>query len=355
MKSYFGTYYSSPGSEAIESTVLVFDKNLNIGFRNGDGSNAMINWLLKDVEVSFDLSSQQSRLRHVAYTGGELLIKGNDALDTIKSMQAEQKKAWYKKSSGQEWIRNSLLFLGILGVLFLLYLLIVPWLSQKLASRVSIKTEKQLGDAVYDALGLPGQEDTAKSYILNEFFTRMDVPTAYSIKITVVNDNVVNAFALPGGRIVVYSALLKEIRSYPELAALLSHEFTHINNKHSTKSIFRRLGSKVFLGLLFGRFGAVTSVVVNHADNLKSLKYSRSLEKEADMDGLAILTKRGIDPKGFSDLFYHLNEAGPTNNIPEFLGSHPDVNKRIAYIQEASKGAAVKEDLQLKAIFEKLK
>lgn len=355
MKSYFASYHTSPGAAPIESTVLVFDKNLNVGFRNPDGSNAMINWLLKDVEVSFDFSSQHTRLRHTHHSGGELFINGNDAANFVKDMQAEQQKAWHKKSSGKEWIRNSLLFLGILGILVLLYLLIVPWLSQKLASKVSIKTEKQLGDAVYDALGLAGQEDTAKTFVLNEFFKAMEVPTAYDIKITVVNDNVVNAFALPGGRIVVYSALLKEINSYPELAALLSHEFTHINNKHSTKRIFRQLGSKVFLGLLFGRFGTVTSVVVNHADNLKSLKYSRSLEKEADMDGLAILTTRGIDPRGFVDLFHHLKEAAPANAMPEFLGSHPDVDKRIRYIRDASQGSTVKEDVQLKAIFEKLK
>ena len=355
MKSYFGFYYTSPGAEPVESTVLVFDKSLNIGFRNPDGSNAMINWLLKDVSTSFDFPSQQTKLRNSKSPGPELIIKGNDATSYIKEMQAEQQKVWHKKSSGKEWIRNGLLFLGILGLLFLLYLLIVPWLSQKLASKVSVKTEKQLGDAVYDAMGLPAQEDTARSFLLNEFFTAMDVPTAYDIRATVVNDNVVNAFALPGGRIVVYSALLKEIKSYPELAALLSHEFTHVNNKHSTKSIFRRLGSKVFLGLLFGRFGTVTSVVVDHADNLKSLKYSRSLEKEADMDGLTILKKREIDPDGFVNLFHHLEAAAPANSLPEFLGSHPDVAKRITYIQKASQGAIVKEDAELKAIFEQLK
>ena len=355
MKSYFGSCSLSPGAEPVESTVLVFDKNLNIGFRNPDGSNAMINWLLKDVTASFDFPSQHTRLRNSQSPGMELIIKGNDAAVFIKEMQAEQQKAWHKKSSGKEWIRNGLLFLGILGLLFLLYLLIVPWLSQKLASRVSVKTEKQLGDAVYDAMGLPAQEDTARSFLMNEFFYAMDIPTAYDIRVTVINDNVVNAFALPGGRIVVYSALLKEIKSYPELAALLSHEFTHVNNKHSTKSIFRRLGSKVFLGLLFGRFGTVTSVVVDHADNLKSLKYSRSLEKEADMDGLAILTKREIDPDGFVNLFHHLEESAAANSLPEFLGSHPDVAKRIAYIQKASLGASIKEDEELKAIFEQLK
>lgn len=355
MKSYFASYLASAGAASVDATVLVFDKNLNIGFRNPDGSNAMVNWLLKDVEVSFYFSTQQTKLRHTNNPWGELLIDGNDAELFVKSMQAEQKKAWHKKSSGREWIRNSILFLAILGLLFLLYLLIVPWLSSKLASKVSIKTEKQIGDAVYDALGLASQEDSAKSYILNNFFNVMEVPTAYNIRITVVNSSTVNAFALPGGRIVVYSALLDEIGSYPELAALLSHEFTHINNKHSTKSIFRRLGSKVFLGLLFGRFGTVTNVVVNNADNLKSLKYSRNLEKEADIDGLAILTKRNIDPRGFVDLFNHMKEAAPANAMPEFLASHPDIDKRISYILQASPGASIKEDTTLKVIFEKLK
>jgi len=102
MKSYFGSYYSSPGTEPVESTVLVFDKNLNIGFRNPDGSNAMVNWLLKDVETSFDFPSQQTKLKNTR--GGELFIKGNDAGNIIKEMQAEHKKAWHKQSSVYCWV-----------------------------------------------------------------------------------------------------------------------------------------------------------------------------------------------------------------------------------------------------------
>jgi hypothetical protein len=354
MKSYFATYYPSLGAAPVESTVLVFDKNLSIGYRNTNGSNATENWLIRDVQASFDFSRQISRILYVK-GAGELQVEGNDAAKFINELQAEQAKAWHKKSSGKEWIRNGALLLGILGLLVLLYLLIVPWLSEKLASKVSVKTEQQLGDAAYDAMGLAALEDKDASLVLNDFFSAMDVPSAYDIRITVVKDNVVNAFALPGGRIVVYSELLKQIDSYPELAALLSHEFTHVNNKHSTKSIFRRLGSKVFIGLLFGRFGTVTSVLINHADDLKSLKYSRKLEKEADMDGLEILLQRKIDPQGFTALFQHLKSAAPSNSMPEFLGSHPDVDKRIGYIKESSKGAAVQENEQLKAIFDKLK
>ena len=143
--------------------------------------------------------------------------------------------------------------------------------------------------------------------------------------------------------------------SYPELAALLSHEFSHVSNQHSTKSIFRRLGSRIFISLLFGQMGSVTAVLADQADNLKSLRYSRSLEKEADIDGLKILTDRKIDPKGFSDLFQHLKESGPSRSIPEFLGSHPDTDNRIDYIGKASHNSTIVEDTILKTIFENIK
>jgi predicted Zn-dependent protease len=182
----------------------------------------------------------------------------------------------------------------------------------------------------------------------------MKVPTEYNIRITVVKSEVVNAFALPGGHIVVYSALLKQLKTYPELAALLSHEFVHVNNKHSTKSIFRQLGSKVFLSLLFGKFGSVTSVMIDQADQFKSLKYSRGLEREADMEGLTILKERKINPEGFAALFTHLKESAPASAMPEFLNSHPDIDKRVEYIRNASKNSTIEDNEPLKIIFEKL-
>ncbi len=354
MKSYFGSYFISPGAEPVESSVLVFDKKMSIGFRNPDGSNGIVHWPLTEVVVSYELSTQRTQVRHTGL-GAELYMEGKEAAAFIKEMQDDLQRPWHKKNNSKDWGRNLLLLSGFLGGLVLLYFLIVPWLAEKMASTVSVKTERQLGDAVYDAMGLSAAEDTAASFLLNEFFATMEVPSAYSVRITVVNDNVVNAFAVPGGRIVVYSALLKQIQSYPELAALLSHEFTHVNNKHSTKSIFRRLGSKVFIGLLFGSFGSVTSVLIDHADDLKSLTYSRKLEKEADIKGLEILLQRKIDPKGFEDLFHHLKEASPASALPEFLASHPDVEKRISYIKESSKNATTVVDQRLQSIFEKIK
>ncbi len=101
--------------------------------------NEMISWQLKDVDVAAHYSSNESRLTSKKYPDAVLLIRGKEAGDHVKAIQAESKKAWHTKSSGKEWIRNGLLMLALLGGLFLVYLLIVPWLSQKLASKISVQ------------------------------------------------------------------------------------------------------------------------------------------------------------------------------------------------------------------------
>ena len=355
MKTWFGSYYISHHAEPVEATVLVYEKNIAIGFRDADGKNCTLNWNIHNVEVVFDNSIKATKITVINEPGTKLIINGKNAKDFIIQAQEELNKPWYKKDSTKEWVRNLLIFLGVCAVLVTVYFLIVPWMSEKMASTVSVETEEQFGNAVYDALALSKQEDKAATIVLNDFFKEMKVETSYNIRITVVNSEIVNAFALPGGNIVVYSALLNELKTYPELAALLGHEFTHVNNKHSTKSIFRQMGSRVFLGLLFGKFGSVTSVMIDQADKFKSLTYSRALEKEADMNGLEILRERKIDPEGFATLFKHLEDSAPSLAIPEFLVSHPDIDKRIIYIRDASKNMIVEDNTQLKSIFEKLK
>jgi beta-barrel assembly-enhancing protease len=354
MKSWFGSYIESPGAEPVEATVLGVEKKITAGVRNESGATITRSWDIKDIQASFDISQQATRLINTKEPGRMILIQGKDALQFINEIQAEQNASWHKRKKVREWGGSLVILFSILLVLAIAYLLFVPWLSEKIAARVPVHTEEQFGDAIYDALGLSVQEDARATALTNDFFRKMNVSTAYDIKITVVKGSTVNAFALPGGHIVVYSALLDQLETYPELAALLSHEFTHVNNKHSTKIIFRQLGSRIFLSALFGKFGSVTAVMADHADNLKSLTYSRKLEKEADTEGLALLQARKIDPEGFVRLFQRLKEAAPGSQLPEFLGSHPDIDNRIAYIRERSDIVA-EENIQLKTIFEQLK
>jgi predicted Zn-dependent protease len=164
---------------------------------------------------------------------------------------------------------------------------------------------------------------------------------------------------MPGGNIVVFDKLIYQMKNYEDLAALLSHEFTHVNNKHTTRSLFRKLGSSIFLSVVLGDVGAVSSIILRNADNIKGLNYSRSLEKEADLNGLKILSERKIDCNGFVRLFGILQKESniTSTSQPEWTNSHPNLDKRIKYVQNSKyyneNGVAVNETL--KAIFLQLK
>ena len=355
MKTWFATYISNPGAEPVEATVLAVKDHISIGYRELDGTTRTMSWKIKEIKAVFDRSRQATKISNDGIKGSSLLINGKEAADFVLELQEEEHKPWYKKRGTREWLRGLSIFLAMAGILVATYFLLVPWLAEKLASNVSIKTEEGFGNAVFDALELSQQQDKEATGLLNEFFKEMKIPTDYNVRITAVDGAAVNAFALPGGHIIVYSSLIKELKTYPELAALISHEFTHINNRHSTRSVFRQLGSGVFLSLLFGRFGNVTAVLAEHADKFKSLTYSRKLEKEADIGGLAFLMERKIDPAGFVRLFQHLRASAPGSVMPEFFESHPDIDKRIAYIREASKNIQSEDNSGLRAIFDKLK
>lgn len=250
-------------------------------------------------------------------------------------------------------VRNALLILGLIAGLLLGYFFALPWAAERVASVIPISSEQMLGDAVYASL--QEEEDSAGSAMLSTFFDSLHVNTSYDIRVALVNDKTVNAFALPGGQIVVYTGLLKKMKHHTELAALLSHEFIHIEKRHATRSICRSLGSQFFIGLLFGNMGSLVSVAAGHANEIRSLSYSRSLEKEADLMGLQLLLKRRIDAKGFVDLFTHLKEEESDLVLPEIISSHPDTDERAGYIKKAAAGQKPVSHPSLKHIFDKLK
>ena len=225
-------------------------------------------------------------------------------------------------------------FLFFFAFLILAYFLLVPWIASVLVSRFPMSYEKSIGDQTFNAIKADFVLDEKRTAYINEFFTEMNIPSRYNVQIVVVKGDMVNAFALPGGRIIVYDQLLNRLDSYPELAALLTHEFTHVENRHTVKTLLRQLGSKVFLSLIVGDATAVGAVIINNADELKSLSYSRSLEKEADDNGARLLADRKIDCDGFVKLFELLKKEIKGEETSEWISSHPNMDKRIKNMQD---------------------
>ena len=145
-----------------------------------------------------------------------------------------------------------------------------------------------------------------------------------------MSDTIVNAFAFPGGHLVVYSGILNKMNRPEELIALLSHESTHVNKRHSLKSIVSQLGVAVLLSVVTANTGGLSKTVINNADMLRVLSYSRELETEADEGGMKLMVSNQIDPNGMRWLMEDLKKSN--KEIPfgiSFLSTHPMTEERI--------------------------
>lgn len=262
-----------------------------------------------------------------------------------------------KEKSGSA-LKPILVMVGIgLAILAGLYFFVVPWAAERFATVVPKETEVEIGDNLFKSTIAEYTVNDSATKLINAFFRQVNRPQDYDIRITVVKNAQVNAFAMPGGNIVVFDGILKKMDAYPQLAALLGHEFSHVQHRHTTRSIFRSLGNYLFIAAIFGDVNGVAGMIGEHANSLKDLGYSRSLEHEADEEGFKLLVQNNIDPKGMLQLFEKLEEETKGQEVPEFLSSHPVTQSRKDFAQdEIGKGDyTVKENTTMKTLFEQLK
>ncbi len=148
----------------------------------------------------------------------------------------------------------------------------------------------------------------------------------------------VNAFALPGGKIGVYTGLLKVTQSQDQLAAVIGHEVAHVIAGHSNERVSQQqvagLGMGVAQLILGGGEGggAVMSALGAGAQYGVLLPFSRAHESEADLLGLDYMAKAGFDPRAAVQLWRNMAQAGG-QKPPEFASSHPSDETRIRQIE----------------------
>lgn len=147
----------------------------------------------------------------------------------------------------------------------------------------------------------------------------------------VQDDETVNAFAIPGGHIYMYTGLLLAAESEAEVMAVLAHEVAHVTQRHVAERVVATYGIEVVLAMALGEDpGAVSQLVSQVVGTGAMLSHSRSAEIESDRVGFDYLVDAGYDPHGFIDFFSKLETSG---RQPEFISTHPAPNNRIAAIE----------------------
>ncbi len=212
---------------------------------------------------------------------------------------------------------------------------------------ISSEEEVQLGLSSYQEI--MGQSTLSSDPDLNEMVKRVGFRIAevsnrpeYNWEFNVVqNDDMVNAFALPGGKVAVYTGILPYTQNENGMAAVLGHEVAHALARHGGERISTGILAQIgLLGLNLAMASKDPKVVqsVNEAFGLGVnvgvlLPFNRHQETEADHIGLFLMAKAGYDPREAVKFWQRMGRAGG-KKPPEFLSTHPADQKRIRQIQE---------------------
>lgn len=225
------------------------------------------------------------------------------------------------------------------GALALMIFVILPAMANTLANFIPIEREVAYGRTVVNQMerfmggnragGLvcANEDGVAALEAMTERLTSA-VDLQYDLDVAVFDHKMVNAFAAPGGHIVLVRGLIDKASSPDEVAAVLAHEIGHVEARDTTRNALRAAGSAGLLALVLGDFAGGSAVVVV-AEYTLNASYTREAEAAADVFALEMLEASGTDAGAlatFFDSLAGLERSGP--DLPVYLSSHPETAAR---------------------------
>ncbi|MEL6677180.1 MAG: M48 family metallopeptidase [Pseudomonadota bacterium] len=285
----------------------------------------------------------------VLYPEGRPLVRltVHDA-DFAKALKARARHLKRRPRQSAAIKRTLGLAAAAVGSVALIIFVILPALADRLAVLIPPDSEVAFGELVreqVDTVLSSGSDEevrvcaadagqAALASMVETLSKDLDLP--YPLVVEVITLPQINAFALPGGQIVLFSGLIEEADTPEEVAGVLAHEIAHVINRDPARSALRRAGSAGLLGLLVGD---VTGgfLVAGLADALVNASYSRETEAAADAFVHERFRDLNLPTTAFADFFVRV--APPDDvEVPEFLtllNSHPDARLRAALAREA--------------------
>ena len=301
--------------------------------RRGGANDALL-FFSHDTVPDWSLHTRDKRiLRVLRAQGGSALASELEIVDT---------------GSRRAFVGVFTALLVLLGGCWGLWLLKDPVIAV-VANFIPISWEERAGGVIFSSIRaehkiIDDAELTADLEKLFEPLVRVTSKSGYKFKFYIAEDDALNAFAMPGGYIVVHSGVLLKAERLEEVLGVLAHELSHVTEKHVTKQVVSVLGMYVVFDFLLGNFFGTFAAISEGAPLLLKLGFSRSHEREADERGLAYLREANVDPAGMVIFFERVMKEHESNELIStlekslnFLSTHPATEDRITFMKELIK------------------
>jgi predicted Zn-dependent protease len=287
-----------------------------------------------------------------------LVVEDNNFIKEFESFfNSKVRSSVYKKLINAKFKVHLLFALAALSLIAVLYIFATPFIAQKSVYLIPVEFDTHIGNLFMKKYITSVEIDSARTELLNEFASKITWNSKTDLNFYVVESDDLNAFALPNGSIVVFTGLLNSLDDYETLLALLGHEVTHVNKRHSIQTLTKNLIGYAFISILTTDVSALTAIILENTDTLGNLSFSRGMELEADNGAIILLEQNGVNPVGLLKLMETLQEAAGffDKKELEFLSTHPIMESRIENINSKLKGRQYDNNPELEEIFQKMR
>jgi predicted Zn-dependent protease len=199
----------------------------------------------------------------------------------------------------------------------------------KMGKEMSVEVAKQYD--VYDSAAITAYVQGVGNKVV-QGCDRRDIDYHFAV----IKKDEINAFALPGGYIYVYTGLMKDIDDESQLAAVIAHEVAHVTARHATERLTTMYGYQFLAGLVLGENpNGYAKLVADMVSTGGFLRYSRMNEYEADQLGAKYLYAAGYDPSGMIELMGMLKkmETSEPSQLEVWLATHPPTRERLSKVE----------------------
>ncbi len=305
-------------------------------------------WPYRDLDaIETPHANRPMRLLNVKVHGARLIIQSEQHKNRILELAPHLSGGLNLKRSGKFIAWTAAILVGVF-ILFYSILSLAPQTIAKIMpdtwrENMGRQTEQSLVKNARQCTNPAGQKALLK--LAGKVAAGSDNPPDFSVR--VYNMKLMNAFAVPGGRMVLTRGLLKAADTPDEIAGVFAHELGHVFHRHSEVALVRILGLQLLIGMFTG--GGDGQTIGEVAGLATILSYSRDAERQADLFAQTTMEKAKIDPAGLIAFFGRVkkleekakSKSGTLSKVMSLLSTHPGTQDRIKKLKALPKGQAV--------------